>query len=647
MKRPSLAQVELGGSWLVLIAVAAAYLVIRLPLVETFVAYVGQSPLYWLAYQAGESWIAHDWPTGTRNLGKSLPMHVYRLAAAAGMDPIGVMQAYIVVEVLVGLAAFYWAARRITPGSGPAVAAAIAITAVLSAVGFANLARFSHPFQWGLYYALAEAFRLVGVVAIGLGRWRLGWAALAAGVVVHPTVGGYGLLAALIVIAWQQRGALLSPKVITPAVLSGVLAGAWLAISMSGVAVTSGQIAPADWFAYTRLFNSHWYPVHVGVFGEMAYRHAMPFLAVVLLGLCGLRCLSIDPPLRRYLYGVVMVSLLLTGVGVVVSEWNWLPMLAKLSLHRASELTLGICLISGLALLWRDFRHGPLPLQVLSVALLLSPFFAAREAVFPLLLVLLRIVPLDRKHAWSGLPVWLLWLSGVMVTIVLWHGVPNLVWQHRALTGWDFWVHLANSQTIVAAALLLAILIPARWRLISTFVVLVGTGAFAVGAEQVRHASIQTQQAASWVDLLREVRAGTPQDALIMPDPSLALGFRDVAQRASFGTMREWLMAAWQYDSNVALFQEGLRRFSIFGIDSAPYLAAPNTVWRSAQALTRELEHRFYGADETFFRHIRAQWGVGYIVRRRSPNARELDFPVIYANTHYELLQVAAEVLDP
>lgn len=634
---------DLDASWIslaILCLVAVAYLAIRLPMVEAFVGVVGQSPLLWLAQQAGEAWTAYDWPTGTRNLGKSLPVQAYHLAELLGVSSIRIMQAYIIVEVAVGLAAFRWAARRLAPEIGESGAVAIALIGALSALGFANLARFAHPFQWGLYYTFAESFRLVGVVGLGLGRWKVGFFALSAAVVVHPTVGGYGLLAALPVLLVQHRRAVLRNEVWVPAIIAGSGAALWLLVSLGGVTMTSGAIAVEDWYSFTRLFNSHWYPVHVGVFGSLGYMHALPFLALMALGLKGLAEFPGTPHLRRYLGGVLAVSLVLTAVGLIVSETTWRPVLTKLALHRTSELTVGIALILGVALLWKDLREGNAARRGLAVVILAAPFFAAREAVLPILPVLIRAAPWAWPRTTLARIVATGWAIIAVLAVALMLAMPELSLRHRAVSGWDAWANLARLYTPVVVGLVFVVVLAGRMRGVATLAILVMLAAMALKAEDIRQAGLRTPQAAAWRDVLAVLAERTPADALIMPDPSQALGLRDLAHRASFGTMHEWLMSAWQYDSDAALFAEGVRRFSIYGVDPAPYLRAPNTRWQAAHALSSEIGRRHHAADEAFFRAVRREWGVDYVIRRKIADARPLSFEGIHADQFFEVLRL-------
>ena len=71
-------------------------------------------------------------------------------------------------------------------------------------------------------------------------------------------------------------------------------------------------------------------------------------------------------------------------------------------------------------------------------------------------------------------------------------------------------------------------------------------------------------------------KINTRKDALFMIDPNFD-GWRDVSQRASFGTANEWLHKAWLYDSDFKLFIEGQRRATLLNIDVLSAYGMPVT----------------------------------------------------------------------
>ena len=112
-------------------------------------------------------------------------------------------------------------------------------------------------------------------------------------------------------------------------------------------------------------------------------------------------------------------------------------------------------------------------------------------------------------------------------------------------------------------------------------------------------------------------RENTPEDALFMPDPSTYGGWRDVSRRASFGTATEWLHNAWLYDSDPALFKEGLRRFGLLGLEPESFYGIGDSI-DARRALSRAVSESYYGASPEWFAALARNEGINYFIFDRS-----------------------------
>jgi len=59
----------------------------------------------------------------------------------------------------------------------------------------------------------------------------------------------------------------------------------------------------------------------------------------------------------------------------------------------------------------------------------------------------------------------------------------------------------------------------------------------------------------------------TAHDALFLVDPWKGCGWRDLSERSSFGSVREWGFTAIAHNPTYSVYQEGNRRLKLFGID--------------------------------------------------------------------------------
>jgi TPR repeat protein len=112
----------------------------------------------------------------------------------------------------------------------------------------------------------------------------------------------------------------------------------------------------------------------------------------------------------------------------------------------------------------------------------------------------------------------------------------------------------------------------------------------------------------------------TPPDALFMPDPSILYGWRDFANRSSFGNIREWGFVAIAYTPDNAKYLEGKNRLKIFGIDidgiTEEQIRNSKTRVLGDQ-LVLQAKARFYSSTPSDLQALCDAYGIDYFIMEK------------------------------
>ena len=370
------------------LATAFGFWVTQVLALEFFVASTGSSPLHWIYLVLDSDKSLIDWPTGTRNLGKSLPMHAYRLSSEyLNADLFIVMKIYMGLEILAMLGAYYFFARHTTADKNVGLAVFFTLIVSLTAFQSMNLARFGYPFVWGLYYSFASAARILGLALIFKNRPWPAMVAFALSVMTHPLMGFIGILGGLAIVG--SRGLQEVRRYLIPALVTGLISAAWLWISLEDNTVTAGNIPHSQWIEFTRTFNYHWYPFYTGVFDNLSFRYWLPFLSLILLYVFVRSDEKLNSKTSSELNLLVVVLTIITATGLAISYFEISPFLIKLSLHRASDLLVVIAFVVVLKRIFADAVSDNRIARTLSVILLVSPVLEWRLPGLPVFISLL------------------------------------------------------------------------------------------------------------------------------------------------------------------------------------------------------------------------------------------------------------------
>lgn len=607
-------------------------------------AWSGFSPVAYVYESFEPQSFARNFPGGVEALDASAFMHLYKIGyAELNLRPELLQPVMIGVEILILALAVAAFVRFLEPESSSLFLLLVVTLVVASWARNMDLARFAQPFFAGQYYNVANALRLLAILAAL--RGRVVWAAglLALSFLCHPTMALMG--GVFIVAVWMAAPRDRRPGVVRllgAGLLFAAVAGAWVLLSVQPSALTGGSIPPQWWFALTRLGNFHWYPVNFGVFTTHNEEELVPFLSFCLLLMFYLaRRPELRAVDRQVVAGFVAMGALVVA-GVAFSVWCPSPLLVKLALHRANDLIVLVGLVYVARGLWREIEEGPPWRTAVALAILASPFLASPG--FPLLLSLALVSPSwarvfrARVRAATGdRGDW--WVTGasvlvVVLMVVYWATGLAGPWRSGAYTGlapllessWRGYLVLG----VAAVSVLLWRLSP-RWiPSLSLALLLALAGGFLYHARPLTRPGFDVL-ARDYLEAQRWAETETPRDALFMPPPSHFYGWRDFSHRSSFGSLREWLHNAWMYNSRGDLFREGMRRFAELGIPLDKYLEYERGISGFVD-LAAAVRARYHGFEADWFRRMAGKYGIDYFVLFRKVRKKPLDLPIAFSN---------------
>lgn len=599
----------------------------------------GCTPIDWVVHQLHPDHFRNDFPSGISAYQMSSLMQLYMLAAHLGVDLEAMIPWVIRMEIVflgIGAAVLF---RALAPQSQYVGMAIFAVLVVEGSARDMELARFGGAFYQGLFYNIADGLRLLGLASLFKGRIAIAALLLGLGGTVHPVMAGMACLFATpyVLMVWCRfpfRRWLLAGTIFL------AVMGPWIFIRIQSAEVASGGIPPDTWMGLVRMFTYHWFPVDIGVFTRMHERYILPLLCLVSLAALYLpRVVRGRAELVGVAWGLAFL-VILSCTGVLISEFSSEPFLIKLALHRASDMLILVSLLIVVAGLTDEVLQGRFFEAALGGALLLSPLVNLQVA-FPVVATMLLTclhamrARIDSETMRFRVAVVCLLVLLLVVSLYYLMGIPNT----PAYLGWTFFWKVSLASLVAAAFRLVGERVrlpPVITCSLLNLALLCAILFFSVAniERKTRMPNEQKVLAADYLAVQHWAQANTPPDSLFMVDPTIYYGWRDFSQRSSFGNLREWLHTSWLYDSRMAVYEEGLRRFSEFGIDIAPYKRIRPSIDGYIR-LTDDLRQIFYSKGPDWLKDLSSRYKIGFCVLQKKFVTRDYCFDKVFENSGF------------
>lgn len=533
------------------------------------VGFVGPEAYVWMKSSLWPS--LPDFSTSALAYDSSLVMRSYVWGAEwFDLSPTLMAGVHVVLQALL----FTHAAWRLgfaLSGKGKTAMVVCGVILVSHLTG-ANLGRFGDGLQssvHALYYGYANAFSMMALAYRFEQRHVPAAIILLASGLAHPTIGLYtGVFITFSL--WTRPPSLPDLKTLWPYAVTAFAMAIWIiATAPSG----SEPAMSADAFIRaTRTFSAHWHPLQLEIFTRGFYGNAAPLLfalAVLIIARPALTIIDGQGLSQALTMGVVGM-LAVSAAGILFTDVWPVKVIVELCPQRGSFTITLLAGAVGAIYLWQRMHNGDLVEGVtatLALAALTTPSEGMAVLPWALLALLQWHRDGDRRdtHRMMRLCASLVLLAPIAIveptrtftgSAKMLHYLPIL-----ALFGMVFFLswqsktraHPGSEQRstmswVVPLCLLMSVAI-GRY---DTF-----------AADQRAYGRL----APSALAAQRWARQHTAHDALFMVDPSYIYGWRDYAQRASFGTYREWGMFGFIYGGKGVTYEEGLRRLALFGID--------------------------------------------------------------------------------
>lgn len=597
-------------------------------------ALYGFSPSALLNPVWGQPGFQKDFPNGEAPMLASLIGQIYHALGYLPFPRRLLVGTMIFAEfVVLGVGAFLCA--RIVNVRLPAwTAMAVALLLTTGGLISCDLARWFHPY-YGSAYNAAYGFGFASVAAM-LAR-RPMWAGLSLGIAaaIHPIIGLFFGLAVAVVGLVELREYRFA-RLVAGGLIALVIAGGWAWLMLSGTGVSGDAVDPSLYIALTRLASAHWFPISIGVFSDRAFETSIPFTGFMVIVVALLR--PFTPANRRTdtcIGAAIAVLLAVTAIGVCASEYSGIPLVVKLALHRASSVVLLLGAIIVVPRLAVDVVSGSIVRATLAALLLLLSFW--REHGPPILLCLAFAgVVLFEERGRRPRPEQILLTVAVVLVIVL----VVIFAQTGAMPRLFGNANLGISALREPLFLIAIVLAGGAWLLgrpaALAIAMAVGVIAWAPQVDPLRDPS-NLKQAEAYLEVQQWARANTPPDALFMVDPTFNYGWREMSERPSFGTMREWLYTGWIYDTKATVFNEGLRRARWLGLSLDRYLGRRDVATAYAQ-MWQQAKDIYNTMDAQRLKEAAGKYGITYFVFDRRSAAMLPALPIAFENDRYAVL---------
>ena len=607
----------------------------------------GFSILEFLAQNQFPENFQRDYPGGAGFTNKALLTNLYiPLAGVGGLSAQNLQYMMIGLEVAAMTAAslyLFLTLMRVVKGDKTTLPLALVWVAIVMNLSFVikpDLANFSFPFYHGQFYGFGDAMRLLAIAFFMQRRWSMVALCLVFGFAIHPikTLLAGVFMAGALVVDWRKS---LSPLSLVWGAVSVAAIAAWAYLVLGmGQSGGANSVPLADFTAYTRIFQVHWYPVDMGYFGRHYHAAFAPFIG--LIGVMVLALVHIDLPqdwTRRIIAGLTALALV-TGIGIWVSYDLTSVTLIQICLIRASALMTLLApfvIIAAIVVNWdRQAWHWVAFYTVFLMAgfenvKFMSPllFVAAssywmwerRSPHWPLALlaacavcvqILLAVANPDATH-----PLSILLYRGAGVAVA----TAILMTLHR----WPIWLRLGMGADQTR-------------RVGVTCVLLCCAVLWSIGTRWQDRDYLD--RAADYKNVQLWAKENTDKTALFMVDPCINYGWRDFSHRSSIGTPREWYMTGWLYVSDKQRFDKGVAIGDSFGLDLRPYLPRqgekPTINGRDVCRMATDL---YYDPGMGSLRNIARDYDVDYFVFESEKMQGFADLPTAYNNARYRVIR--------
>jgi len=676
--------------------------------IDLKLAYGGVSPSDYVAHILHPGNFLKDWPSGIMNYNATLIMKTYYYAAKFwNVDPLAMVYPYMFIQILLYFISVLFLAQMLFRNrfisfismTVTSVSYLAGLNLARSGIGYASLLNFP------LFYGYANAFSFFSLGFFLRNNFILAFLFLAFTFYCHVALGIliFVFISAYLLSKWSL---IRDKNFIIGSFLFIFMAAPFLYNIVAHSAISTGGISLERWLVSTKLFCYHWYPVTLGLFNQDAYIEFFPTLLAGLFFFFSLRYRQGHNEQDKKVIAGFFACVLMTLIGIFFSEIYPVPILIKISFQRASGLITFLGVLYIINYLIHKIFEGSFFKTVLAIFSLMLMFLSRQSlAVLPLLLLVYTDIrkgyfgPFIVKNrdelnvvklffflflafvsliAFLQVIINVFKISGNHPVLFIWDSISKVLWMpffyFNPLHDPDFFLkggslkfQIPDSHYIFFLfCFVVFILCALIWQrsyvnyvknkvnkffsvtiavCVMTFICIMYIIFVISESEYVYWAKDSREIAKAYKEAQLWAKNNTREDALFMPDPAHAYGWRDFSERSSFGNLREWGFSSFAYNSDYAIYQEGLRRIKEFGIDIEKItendLKTNKLILRGGKINT-DIREAYYNMETDKLGSLCKKYGIDYIILDKRFVKKTYDkakFTLVYDNSYYSIMK--------
>lgn len=557
-----------------------------------------------------------DFPGGSRVTTSNSPItSLYPFAHDIGLDSLIFLYFMILLEIIVFLMGcfVYWRSLYENllwskPRNYKVFNSSFLVLStimLLSNSQMVNLGGFSAPFFHGQFYGFSDGLRLASIGYALENKWTKSLATAAFSFIIHPIKGALG--AFVITVIFCSRLYKLFTRVnLFKWFLFFTTISTW---SYNVLPRPRIRIDKEEFVSWTKVFQSHWYPIDLGIFTHLQFVYLIPFLCTVILIFAGLLDTENGIPFRKPLLFIFTSLLFITILGITISINPFSIFIVTFSLIRASELFLliGIPLIVILCLKYFELGNLYMFVPFFYTLLILSLptrmlFLNSLFGLFAYFFIVKRRMGVNRKYGITLMGILILLISLISSLLdksflkFIFGGLFSLICML------SLYFLLINKKSFLNKIFKVALTIA------------ITSSAVLWTSNKVISDSRTLDLGGDYLQVQTWAKKNTDDNSLFMTDPCINYGWRDFSERASLGTPREWFMTGWAYSGDGEIFNRGSDIANTLGLYLDPVKLGP----QSSSEVCELSRLAFYGEDFSNLALVSKKFGVDYFVLYRS-----------------------------
>jgi len=584
-------------------------------------ARAGWSPSEWINSITIPSVFEKNFKTGIEIYANSLFMYIYILANKLGFAVINVTKIVIITEPLaLGFSSWIFA-NTIFKRRNLFVPLIFSIFVLEGSIGSTDLARFGSGYYWGLFYNYSEAAGFLLIAAIMKNRLILATILAVFSVLTHPIIGGFFLCFSFPFIFHLFK---INNKIFLLTLGSSFLCVVyfWMRTTILGDLIPEANhlydVRSYDWFEVSKIFQYHWFPLDLGVFSDIQHKHFMPFISVSILTIFFFIKNKEQLILERFYISGLIILVLLTFVGVLFSIQESSDTLIKLSLHRASKYYLYLSLP---LLIYLFVSEAGSDHQLKRFFIILCVFSIFSETILPPFLIVIfsgfMIVEFIRSENPKTKLIYYIPLVYIFLLVLNYYIFPNQLkyfFPEKNLLYFGLFIlaiHFFNS-LILQRKLASKNYAFFRVVLACSFIVIsvIGVSKKSNFVSYLNEKNRDIYAAQLWA------KNNTPKNALFFVDPTSSGSWVGSAERASFGTIKQWLHTSSGYKKKDQNSMEGFQRFAVYDVELSEYFNRTPSV-RGSQELLAYLSKYQFENDCLILKRFALKYEIDFFVLKR------------------------------